>query len=339
MCSEDSPLFVADWEGKNIGWRVWDGTQELHVSRDDMLNGILWASGPVRLVIEHAHMHERGPLSVAQVYNHNELTQFFAASQNAGSLIQAFPQRLTERARTEGIHPDEGVRYAELDNPKQYDPRAIYDFVLNRPEVSLKNWRPRTPDDTAFYEIVNEIRQDMTIRLNDMRPDYDPENSDVQHAVELLEIFASGIPEITQQQFGLEFYRTNRIGHWQQGDLKSPLKASGGARTGFNVIMAVYVAVYDSEQNLRVNEEGNFIGMKFIWNYLFLMSPFSGKSGTARSNLMFRGLSSYDKRHMNNIRYQYRDTPEIHTRRREVWAQWRRGIKLLMRHFRDAATD
>ncbi len=328
MTSSELPLLVADWEGKNIGWRVWNGTQESHVSREDMLNGILWSSGPVRLVIEHAHLHERGPLSVAQVYDSDELAQFWASTQDVGAQIQAFPQRLTERARVEGEYTS-----------KEEDPKAIYDFILNRPEVSLKNWRPRTPEELEFFGVVNQIRHDMTVRLNEQRPDYDPENPDVRHAVELLESFASDLPENVQRQFGLEFYRITRAGQYNQGDLKPPLKAGGGARTGFNVIMAIYVAVYDSEQNLRLNEEGDFIGMKFIWNYLFLMSPFSGKSGTARSNLMFRGLSSYDHRHMDGFRYQYLDTPEVHARRREGWSQWRRGIKFLMRRFRDAATD
>lgn len=328
MPDNDPPLLVADWEGKNIEWRVWDGSQESNVSKTDMLNGALWSNGPIRLVIEHAHLHERGPLSVAQVYNRVELEQFWVASQDAGAKIQAFPQRLTQRARTEGGYTS-----------KEEDPKAIYDFILNRPEVSLKNWRPRTTEDTAFYQVINQMRHNMTTRLNEMRPEYDPGNPDVRHAVDLLETFASDLPENIQRQFGLEFYRTSKKGHYEKESLKPPLKPKGGARTGFNVIMAIYVAIYDGDQNLRLNDRGDFIGMKFIWNYLFLMSPFSGKSGTARSNLMYRSLSSFDRVHMGDLQYQYRDTPETHALRREVWSQWRKGIKYLMRCFRDAGIN
>ena len=327
VCKTVLPLIVADWEGGGIGWRVWDGTKEVHLSKEDMLSGILWLKAPVRLVIEHAHLHVRGRLSVAQVYTAPELEKFSVSARDAGAQIQAFPQRLSKRARTEGGYTS-----------KEEDPQSIFDFIQNRPEVSLKNWQPKTSEDEEFFEEVNLMRMDMTIRLNDMRPDYDPENPNVKHAIELLNRFASGLPEDIQKQFGLEFYK-RKAGVYNQGDLKPPLKKDGGARTGFNVIMAIYVAIYDSEQNLRLNKEENFIGMKFIWNYLFLMSPFSGKSGTARSNLMFRGLSAYDKRHMDGLRYQYDDTAEVHVKRRAGWSQWRKGIKHLMRSFRDAATD
>lgn len=325
MCENVLPLVVADWEGKNIGWRVWDGVEEIHASKDSVRKGILWSSGPIRLVIEHAHLQERGALSVAQVYSADELEEFWGASQDAGVHIQAFPQRLSERARLEGGY-----------TTKEEDPRAIYDFILKRPEVSLKNWRPKTPEDTEFFLAINQIRHEMTIRLNDMRPDYHPENPDVRHAVELVNGFASELPENVQAQFGLGFYKNTREGFYNQGDLMPLLKPNGGARTGFNVIMSIYVAIYDSEQRLRLNTEGNFIGMKFIWNYLFLMSPFSGKSGTARSNLMYRGLFTYDKRHVGISYQDYQDTPDVHARRRAVWSEWRKGVKLLMKHFRDA---
>jgi len=318
------PLVVADWEGTNIGWRVWDGKNEFQLTREAFLDLAEWTNGPCSLAVEHAHLHIRGPLSVAQVYNEDELQLLHDTSTASGVHILAFPQRLTLRARIEGIHPDEGLPYQELDNPKQYDPRAIYDFVNTRPEVSLKNWRPRTQEDIALFEAVNEIRFDMTVRLNEMRPDYSVDHPDIAHALQLLNGFVAELDEDAQEQFNVLYYlRGMNAGNLRVNKLR------------INQIMSVYVCVFDGDQNLRTHN-GQFIGVDFIWGKLLLMSPFHGGSGTARSNLMYWGLRTYNNRHMPNQQYRYMDDEATHLERRVVWQRWRRGIKKLIRHFRDA---
>jgi hypothetical protein len=318
------PLFVADWEGTNIGWRVWDGENEFFLSRNEFLDLAAWTNGPCRLVVEHAHLHLRGPLSVAQVYAEDGLQLLHDKATASGVRILAFPQRLTRRTRVEGIHPDEGVRYQELANPKQYDPRAIYDFVNNRPEVSLKDWQPRTQEDIALFEAINKIRFDMTVRLNEMRPDYSVNHLDVAHALQLFNGFVAELDEDAHEQFNVLYYALGI----NAGNLRViPLR--------MNQIMSAYVCVFDGNQNLRTHN-GQFIGVDFIWSKLLLMSPFHGRSGTARSNLMYWGLRTYNNRHMPNQQYQYMDDQATHQERRVVWQRWRRGIKALIRHFRDA---
>jgi hypothetical protein len=318
------PLFVADWEGTNIGWRVWDGENEFFLSRNEFLDLAAWTNGPCRLVVEHAHLHLRGPLSVAQVYAEDGLQLLHDTATASGVRILAFPQRLTRRTRVEGIHPDEGVRYQELANPKQYDPRAIYDFVNNRPEVSLKDWQPRTQEDIALFEAINKIRFDMTVRLNEMRPDYSVNHLDVAHALQLFNGFVAELDEDAHEQFNVLYYALGI----NAGNLRViPLR--------MNQIMSAYVCVFDGNQNLRTHN-GQFIGVDFIWSKLLLMSPFHGRSGTARSNLMYWGLRTYNNRHMPNQQYQYMDDQATHQERRVVWQRWRRGIKALIRHFRDA---
>jgi len=318
------PLFTADWEGENIGWRVWDGRNEYFLSRNEFLNLVDWTNGPCRLVVEHAHLHVRVPLSVSQVYDEGELQQLFATANAFGIIILAFPQRLTRRARVEGIHPDEGERYSDLDNPKQYDSRAIYDFVENRPEVALKNWRPPRPEDAAFFEAINGIRFEMTIRLNEMRPIYANNHPDVAHALQLLNEFVADLDEDAQEQFNIQYYAVGQnAGNLRVNQLR------------INQIMSVYVCVFDENQNLRMHN-GHFIGVDFIWSKLLLMSPFHGKSGTARSNLMYWGLRTYNNRHMPNQQYRYMDDEDTHQERRDLWSQWRRGIKALIRGFRNA---
>ena len=318
------PLFVADWEGANIGWRVWDGENEFQLTREEFLDLAAWTNGPCRVVVEHAHLHVRAPLSVAQVYDEDELQLLHDTATASGIYILAFPQRLSRRARTEGIHPDEGVRYQDLDNPKHYDPRAIYDFVNRRPEVSLKNWQPRTQEDSAFFEAVNAIRLDMTVRLNEMRPGYPVDHPDVAHALQLLDGFVAELDEDAHEQFNVLYY----AGGINAGNLRVN-------QLRINQIMSIYVCVFNGNQNLRTHN-GQFIGVDFIWSKLLLMSPFHGRSGTARSNLMFWGLRTYNNRHMPNQQYSYMDDQDTHQQRRIVWQRWRRGIKALIRHFRDA---
>lgn len=299
-------LIVADWEGGKIGWRIFDGASERHLDRDAFLAGAAWqpAEGPTRLVVEHAHLHERTGLSVAQVYPYAELCRLHEQAVKDGVEIVAFPQRLTLRARKEGGFES-----------KEQDPQAIAAFIGRRPEVALKRWSPLRDDERVLHAAVNEIRMDMTLRLNLMRPSY--EHPDAERAKQLLVQVAEQLSPATREQFGIKLKK-------KDGSLlKTPLKLAQ--------IMALYVCVFDENGELRRNPDGEFIGMKTIWNQLLLMSPYHGRSGTARSNLMYHGLRNHDR-----VPYSYEDSPEQHAARRERWAQWRRGCKELLRAFRDA---
>lgn len=302
----DGRLLVADWEGGKIGWRVVEGETQTHFNREQMLSGEVWGGQPCTLIIEHAHLHERRPLSDSQVYTRSELERLYETALRDQVTILAFPQRLSLRARKENGFQS-----------KTDDPYAIAAFHLARPEVALKRWSPVSDAKHALYDAANEMRMDMTVRLNVMRPDYLPDNPDVVHAKELLYRVYDRLSDGTRAHFGLA---KKRDGTFKKTDLK------------WSQVMSLYVAVYDENQQLRRNPQGDFIGCEFIWGHLLLMSPFHGRSGTARSNLMHHGLKHYDK----SRKYDYTDTPEEHAARRETWARWRRETKELLKAFRDA---
>lgn len=281
-----------------------------------------------RLVIENAHLTPRTPQSAAQVFEQSELEALHRSASGIELAIRSFPNRLTQRTRREGRHPTAGCSYEDLATvgigPKSCDTMAIHDFVLARPEVPLKKWRPLTARDETFHAAMNEIRDEMTSRLNAMRPGYPMDNPDVADAYRRLSGFVASLSADEQRQFGITFF------------LRGANRGRINPRTvKWSQIMAIYVAVFDYNQDLR-EHKGRFVGVKFIWEHLLLLSAHSGASGTARSNLMYHGLRNFDKRLMSGDQYTYRDSPATHRRRRGVWAEWRKGIKTLIKAFRDA---
>jgi hypothetical protein len=303
-----SRLLVVDWEGAN-GWRVVDGDDDAtdrFYPRGAMLDGSLWQHEPCTLVIKHAHLHVRGARSVAQVFDAAELEQLDAIAWADGVRILAFPQRLALRARVEaGYANDEKVK----------DPHAERAFVLAHPEVILKAWHPMTNREQILHAATNMIRDDITDRLNVMRPGYDG-HPDVERARLLLATVYDSLSSEVRAHFGLK--------RKKNGEFTKAVK--------WAQVMPLYCCVYDGNGVLRRNGHRQFIGIEFIWGRVLMMSPFHGRSGTARSNLMYHGLRHYDP-----VRYTYTDTPTQHRARRECWSGWRAEDKQMLRALRDAS--
>lgn len=306
------PTVVADWEG-TLKWRLWttssssSGGNETFASREEMLDGTAWGRKKVNLIIENAHLHERRPLSVAQVYTADELVTLYNNALNTGTTVLAFPQRLSQRARVESKITS-----------KSEDPKAIAKFVMNHPEIALKRWRPLRQKDKELHEVMNAIRADMTERLNIMRSS-NYKDDDAKEGQKVITAIAGKLTKDCREYFGLE--QLNK-----SGDFKTPKWAQ---------MMPLYVCVFDGTGRLRLNNQKKFIGLDFIWSKLLLMSPFHGRSGTARANLMFYGLRNYDRKNTNK-KYKYNDTKKEHLNRRAVWRKWRKLIKEFLRALRDA---
>jgi hypothetical protein len=273
-------LIVADWD-RGTEWSVYDGSATCYVGRINFPEFIRNLPDNTVVVIEGAHLQPRGPLSVAQVYWPEEQEDLYKASENIN--IFAFPEILTFRAKNE----------TGLGEPEE----AIYKFVLAHPEISLMRWRLANPIDKLRWDYLNTIRNDCTVRLNIMRPDY--KSDEVDRVRSWLERNYGSLSDLVKEVFGISFKK----------------------KLLFNKsrVMSVYVTCFDEHGNLRLNDNGKFIGLRTVWAVLKL-HPYHRKAGTARSNLMYHTLRNLEGKKPGN---------------KIVRTKFRRAIKDLVQDFRD----
>jgi hypothetical protein len=255
---------VADWE-RGTGWLCSNGQHDFVVSRQEFLAGSIAGKFDL-IVIEAPHMGVRGPLSKAQIYSEDELE---VIAELYPGQIALFPAKLTPRAQTEALGYHDKTRDAE----------AIHNLLTRHPDIPLMAF---PPPHQRLYDALNEIRTDMTIRLNELRTD-DVKYKDPQfdHARELLHAkFNAG--ELTDELidwFGLKLKF--------QGKPKERLDFKEAP------VMSVYVAVRNRDGSLRRDPAGRPIGREFFLK-LLKQSAFHDKAGTARSNLMYHFLRNHN---------------------------------------------
>lgn len=281
-------VVVADAERDGIEryWRVIeskvDGEQRIDVEQrmpiSAMLDGSLWDHRPCDLVIEHAHLKPQGRYSLSQPLLQEELEQAYQRMLRDGVRPWAFPEGLAARARRQ-------AGFGEKE--KEKDPHAEIAYLRGNRKAreSLKRWSPLTDRDHDIHAAANGIRKDMTARLNVARvggDDY-PLWVERERVLQTLYDICDLLSPEAQRYFKLEKSKT--------GKTKGQFKSSGPR---WNQISTLWTAVYNDEGMLRLNPRGQFIGIRFIWDYLLLQHPYHGKgAGTGRSNLMHHGFRKY----------------------------------------------
>lgn len=256
-------LIVGDWE-RGIGWVIYDGQNMTTMSKGDFAAGRVFCENPgCSFVVESAHFQETTGYSKAQPYGRDELETIFQIAEENNVDMYFFPQKLSPRARRETGY-----------GSKADDVKAIYHFVIAHPEIGLMKARLPEAKEQKLWDARRAIRDNMTDRLNVTRFNgykKDPETAQASRL--LLKMWYGGL--LTGETIKWFKLKLNRH----------------GTKVSFNEcsVMAVYVAVFDEHGNLRVNDKGNFIGVRGARD-LIQLSPYHFKSGTARSNLMWHRL-------------------------------------------------
>lgn len=302
-----TPVLCADWE-RDGAWRVvrWDsdGISEERIEKYDMLNGKLWRNEASIVIVEAAHLQPRStpPTSVSQVFHTKELMKLQKAADKSGAVFLAFPQRLSRWARLLSAYGDD----------KELDPYAIIEFHAKLPignRVDVKKWEPRRDMDKALNILAENIRNEMTRRLNVLRAvEYNTDGWDQDEVGNMFKVLQKIIDKppqsLSDEKFRAEVFDYMHLN--PKIDWKNKLR---GSRNLIR-LMSLYVCVFERDGSIRKNNDiydpsdgdciilkgnGREIGVKFIWDRLLLMSPYSGQSGTARANLMYYGLGNYDR--------------------------------------------
>jgi hypothetical protein len=277
---------VADWD-RGTEWSVYDHENNVTetVSRNNFRDYVSSLPRNSVLYIEGAHLQRRTALSVAQVYDDAELLALHNAVADADITIKVFPEMLTFRAKTE----------TGLAEPEE----AIFSFLVAHPEIKnhLMTWHPSSPEDEFRWAYLNRIRDNVTVRLNILRPDY--KSAECDWVASWLDRNFDKLSEDVREVFRITKKRKILFNKTQ--------------------VMTVYVSCFDENGYLRLTPHGKFVGTRTLWA-IWKMHPYHRKAGTARSNLMYHLLRNMEKGGKN-------DQP--------VRAKFRKAIKDLVRAFRD----
>ncbi len=191
--------------------------------------------------------------------------------------------------------------------------------------MDLLKWHPITANEIAIEEVMTDIRQDATDRLNRMRGTAKYRVPEVEHAKELISKFYPDLSEDSRQWYGIH-----------------PRKRGDGvlwSKVSWTQVMSVYVMVFNEDGTLRLNSKGDFIGVAFV-KRLLKMHPYHGKAGTARSNIMYYGLRPRET-HETGVIIESDDGKKIketiHIRNQDIRTSLHKCIKELVKNFRDAA--
>ena len=333
------------------------------VDRVAFLDPATFPTQPTELLIESAHLWERTPASLAQVFDYNELMALEGIASSSSNLqVVEFPHSLAKRARLET-----GFTAKQ----KDMDPQAQVLFRLRRPSMHMRELdtsytigsaRTLTTAQLqvqAKREYRNQIVRECNQRLNIMRrydygetpaPGFFQEHvdaiADVRHMRRIVdETYSPGATINPNYPSRNNMERFAGMKYWGPGSSQS-----GQIRNvSMNTCMSVYVAVRhrqtpggDIEVRKSPNGTDN-IGLDTVWSKIFNMSSYHGGiGGIARANLMHYNLAN--KSRSSGIRSSVSALPEAggdpatpdYLDRQAVRREFRATIKGLIRLFRDS---
>ena len=331
------------------------------VDRVAFLNPVTFPPQPTELLIESAHLWERTPASLAQVFDYNELMALEDIASTLENLqVVEFPHSLAKRARLES-----GFAAAQ----KDMDPQAQALFRLRRSSIHMRELDTSYAIGSARSLTRNQIRvqgkrdyrnrivQECNQRLNIMRrydygrtppPSFFQEHidavADVQHMIRIIEgtyppgaLISPGYPSRANME------RYAGLSYW------GPRSAFPGTVRGvsYNTCMSVYVAVRHRQTpggpiEVRKSPNGtDNIGLDTVWSQIFNMSSYHGGiGGVARANLMHYNLAKKGRYGTNAtiplpVAGANPSTP-AYVRRQAARREFRTTIKGLIRLFRDS---
>jgi hypothetical protein len=282
------------------------------VDRVAFLDPNIFPNQPTELLIESAHLWERTPVSLAQVFDYNELMALEKIASTSGNLqVIEFPHSLAKRARLEC-----GFK----SNQKDMDPQSQVLFRLRRSSITMRELdtsytispaRTLTPAQNSVQskrDYRNQIVQDCNQRLNIMRrydyggipvhtffQEHVDAMEDVQHMRRIIEgTYLAGGTISPRYPSSNNMERFAGMTYW------GPRSSRAGQIRGLsmNTCMSVYVAVRHRQTpggTIEVRKSPNGtdnIGLDTVWSKIFNMSSYHGGiGGVARANLMHYNLA------------------------------------------------
>ncbi|MDC0528263.1 hypothetical protein OAO11_04115 [Candidatus Poseidoniaceae archaeon] len=347
----NTPILSADWEGGDIGWRLVrfdeNGINETNqgIGREDILDAFLWDNEQIILIIETAHLQPRSnpPKSKAQIFTNEELQLLEESLQNSGSIAYAFPNNRCKIAK----------HLAGYGDDKTLDPYAQILFYLNYAQgqeiphprsIDLKRWRVKSTHSRAMDLLSDQVRIDMTVRLNSFRAihahedspqDYDTTEfpyDEVRNAIRIAEniLELDLLCDENDVDLNEEVKEYFNLGGENLEDLIGTdsvmrlmtlyvcvFNEGGSVRTHESMLGQIPTQLINrfeqiEEQDFPLTASTNSIGLRFIWDRLLFMTPYKGKTGgqfTARANMMYRGLRNYDHSNISDEEFLMKPCP------------------------------
>lgn len=217
---------VADWDKPNH-WKVLlSGGRALRLTRSEFLVWDWRAEGVDALVVESAHLKERNPFSVAQVYFEEELNAWVPSVP-----MYLFSAKVTKKARTEFRIDD-----------KEEDTSAIAQYLQSLPEPLSALKRFYAPDKCpkrAGWDERNRIRKEACMQYNLFRTEKHGlgmkdlyELQPVEHCASLLEAAFDSLDEDVKDVFAIR-------------------KSRNGMRFDITPVMSAYCCAFDKDGEAR----------------------------------------------------------------------------------------
>jgi hypothetical protein len=265
-------IVVFDWD-PGTQWNCsYDGQDKTCYTTKQMLANEWMRPGITNIVVEAAHFKPSNPLSMSQPLSAEQQNDWTLPD---GVEIRLFPGDLAPKAAEfAGNYVLEDGEYGPKKAPiKSKDSQSIWTFLMGKPGTlaATKKWLP--PKDNLKNEASwihrDAIRDDASQRYNLLRRLWSMKNPgigtaqlralpELKHAWEMLELVEDRIPDSVLLPFGLE--RKN-------GKLKP------AAMSSCRYVMSCYVCVFDENQQLRLNPNGEFVGIKYLLDEVIEMKP------------------------------------------------------------------
>lgn len=310
-------IMTADWDPSF--WTVSCDGENKKYTRAAMLDGIPWESGADVLVIESAHLRPRvGEFpSPSQVYFEDELEQL----ETTGRILK-FPERRSSKYKNPYMaeHPDKGWIVQDgkhvWKKALALDAEALRVYLERNPNVLNSLPQFRVEDRRSVHAGRDSTRQSVKLVIQNSR--FHPEWGNgaatrtvpsVEHALRLVDTFLDDLPDYVR-----EFFKIDRF---KRPTATGTVKLSGVPTR----LITAYALVFDEYQNLRTDEDGNFIGVRYLMDDVAGLHSF-GFPNIARSQINWHGVSS--------VRVKADGTP------RPQLIQARKALKIMIRSLRDA---
>ena len=262
--------------GKNTA-TMYDSTKDMTtvISHDDILNLPEKLDPGTIVVVEYAHLGcPRQKYSLSQPFTADVLLDLYSRFKTNNITLKLFPQKCMPRA----------VSYSGLSKSDLNDPKSIYLFLKDFPEITLMN----PPESFDTQEIIKEGWEwkDITNKILNVARRYNYESEDDANAVFIkdnINYIYDHLSETARDAFNIQKF-------------KSRAKQDTININNINLcqIYSILSVLRDFEGNLRVRSStGQLPNNYFIKRYVLCMTPFHFRGGVARSNLYYHGAMNW----------------------------------------------
>ena len=217
--------------------------------------------------------------SKAQPWNEDELLEYYDNLEEAGIELRLTPAKSTPRAQNR----------ARLPKSDENDAKSIYLLLRDYPEIELKKPVLSFEPSKQRLESYAWVDESNLILNNQRSDDYSKDNCLYiflcKHAQEIFDDLPSLVEDVFTKDNNARYKKNDkrREAHQQKGHINfNNLK--------YSQIYSVLCQLLDDENNLRLRDDGQLAGWKFIKRFAIKMTPHHLKGGVARSNIYYHGV-------------------------------------------------